>query len=518
MREVPDIVDWAESEAGFYLPETKRPIVLADHQKAILRHLFTPDSNGKYPYETILYSCPKKGGKTTLAAMVALWFSLFLEAPNEIYILANTLEQSIARSFDDLAGAIRLNPILRKRTNVRAKDIALDNGTTIQALSSDYAGAAGSRHGLTVWDELWAYTSEASQRLFDELTPVPTRKNSIRFIVTYAGFEGESTLLEGLHKRGMAGTPVPELAHIENGRGEPACRADGRTFCYWDHELKVHPGLTISPEEYRAQQRLDLRPGAFARLHDNLWASSISRFVEKEQWRACYDAELTALSTKGGRKAYFGLDASTSKDLTSLVGVVFNSELNRTEIVYVKVWRPKKDDRRKGKLTIDLNLVEDEILRLHQLGVVKEIILDPYQLHSMLLRLSSHGVKISEMPQNEQRVESDTALYDAIIGKTIKHFDDPVLNEHMQNAVAVERPRGIRISKSKTTKKIDCVIALSMAHFGAAEKQAPSWDSIKGLGYTGIKSRWSIGHKEPIGAPDWFRQGHEDVRPRSKWR
>jgi hypothetical protein len=104
--------------------------------------------------------------------------------------------------------AISLNPVLANRTTVRKKSILFDNGTIIEALPSDYAGAAGSRHGLTVWDELWAYTSENSRRLYDELTPIPTRKNSIRLIVTYAGFEGESTLLEELYERGQSGEPV----------------------------------------------------------------------------------------------------------------------------------------------------------------------------------------------------------------------------------------------------------------------------------------------------------------------
>ena len=42
----------------------------------------------------------------------------------------------------------------------------------------------------------WGFTqSEASIRLREELTRVPTRKNSIRFISTYAGFENEIQLL-----------------------------------------------------------------------------------------------------------------------------------------------------------------------------------------------------------------------------------------------------------------------------------------------------------------------------------
>jgi hypothetical protein len=80
----------------------------------------------------------------------------------------------------------------------------LANGTTITAISGDYAGAAGSNHGFVSHDELWGSTSEASIRLFEELTAVPTRKNSIRFISTYSGFEGESKLLWDLYKQAVS--------------------------------------------------------------------------------------------------------------------------------------------------------------------------------------------------------------------------------------------------------------------------------------------------------------------------
>ena len=204
----PDIVKWAISSVGFYLASTKRPIVLTPHQIDLLRHLFTLDKNGRFRYQNILWSAPKKSGKTTIAALITLWFALFIDPPNEIFICANDLEQSIARVFRDVAMAIRLIPELSDRTIVRKSSILFDHGTTIEALPSDYAGAAGSRHGLTVWDELWAYTSENSRRLYDELTPIPTRKNSIRLIVSYAGFIGESKLLEELIERGKSGRPV----------------------------------------------------------------------------------------------------------------------------------------------------------------------------------------------------------------------------------------------------------------------------------------------------------------------
>ena len=66
----------------------------------------------------------------------------------------------------------------------------------------------GGNPNFIVFDELWGYTSEGSRRLWDEMIPVPTRKVSARLTVTYAGFEGESELLEELYKRGLKGEQV----------------------------------------------------------------------------------------------------------------------------------------------------------------------------------------------------------------------------------------------------------------------------------------------------------------------
>ena len=49
--------------------------------------------------------------------------------------------------------------------------------------------------------ELWGFTEKAAKRFWAEMAPAPTRPNSLRFIETYAGFVGESELLEGLYER-----------------------------------------------------------------------------------------------------------------------------------------------------------------------------------------------------------------------------------------------------------------------------------------------------------------------------
>jgi phage terminase large subunit-like protein len=471
---IPDIVNWAQSSAGFYLTDTRQPIQLASHQAEILQHVLTPGEDGRLLYDTVVYSAPKKSGKTTIGALVGEYFGLFIEPPNEIYMVSNSLEQSQGRSYKALRRSIELNSSLNGRVDPQNKFIHFDNGTDVVALSSDYAGAAGSNHGLTVWDELWAYLTESSWRLWDELTPVPTKKISLRLVVTYAGFAKESKLLEGLYEKGQQGEVIPELAHIDNGEGQPACRANGRTFVYWDHELKPHPGLTISPDEYHDQQRADLRPLAYLRLHENRFTTNESAFITPDQWEACYDADLRALAPGDDRYLVLGADASTARDCTALVGVAYENDLQLVDVVYCRVWKPQPDFS--GKPTVDLDAtIKAEILRLKREYKVQACFYDPYQLHSIAMSLREEGVTMVEMPQTAARTAADQALYDAIIGRTIRHYGDPTLTEHMKNAVAVESPRGFRLAKEKTSLKIDAAVALSMAHHKARDFGIP-WD------------------------------------------
>jgi len=128
--------------------------------------------------------------------------------------LANDFDQAQGRVFQAILRIIEASPLLRgSMLNITASKIQFTStGATITAIASDYAGAAGSNPTISVFDELWAYTSERSMRLWDEMVPVPTRKISVRLTVTYAGFTGESKLLEDLYKRGIQGEQIaPDL-------------------------------------------------------------------------------------------------------------------------------------------------------------------------------------------------------------------------------------------------------------------------------------------------------------------
>jgi hypothetical protein len=162
--------------------------------------------------------------------------------------------------FRAIEGLLTHNPELDPGAEVLTKEIRLSNGTTITAIASEYAGAAGSNHGLTSWDELWGYTSEKARRLWEELTPVPTRKNSLRFITTYAGWENESALLWDLYRQGVDAEEHRDGQAVRLDPESPIYENPGaRLFVYWDHEPRM-PWQTGAYYESQRRRQLRTRP------------------------------------------------------------------------------------------------------------------------------------------------------------------------------------------------------------------------------------------------------------------
>jgi hypothetical protein len=64
-------------------------------------------------------------------------------------------------------------------------------------------------------------------------------------------------------------------------------------------------------------------------------------------------------------------------------------------------------------------------------------------------------------------------LYSLIKGKNIIAYPDSDIRTHVLNAVGIETPRGFRIAKEKTSKKIDLAVALAMACCAAFEAGKP---------------------------------------------
>src|SRR5262245_7065817 len=163
-------------------PETGGPFVLLDAERNFLDHAFKRDDSGKLVYPEQVFAAPKKSGKTAFSAMMMLTTTLVFGGKfAEGYCVANDQEQSVGRVFQAIRRIVEKSPLLRREANITQYRIEFPaTGASIVALASDYAGAAGANPTISCFDELWAFTSERSRRLWDEMVPSPARKVSCR--------------------------------------------------------------------------------------------------------------------------------------------------------------------------------------------------------------------------------------------------------------------------------------------------------------------------------------------------
>jgi hypothetical protein len=431
-------------------PETGKPFELYPPQERFLREAFTLGPDGRFLYPELVYSAPKKSGKTATAAMIALYVVVCLgRRYAEIYCVANDLEQAQGRVFQAISRIISASPLLRASTKITSNKIEfLSTGASISAIASDYAGAAGANPTLTIFDELWGYVSERSRRLFDEMVPVPTRKFSQRLTVTYAGFEGESELLENLYKRGLTGEEIA-----------PALYRGPGLLMRWSNET-VAPWQTAP---WLEQMRQQLRPSAYLRLIENRWVTSESPFVEMEWWDDCTDPALHPVVMNKALPIWVGVDASTKRDSTAIVACAWDPETRRARLVWHRVFQPSPEDPLDFEMTIEKSLLE-----LRSRFDVQAIRFDPYQLVAVAQRLQKSGLRMVEIPQTVSNLtESSSNLYELIKGRNLAVYYDAEMRVAVSRAVAVETSRGWKIAKEKTSYKIDVIVALAQAALGA---------------------------------------------------
>jgi phage terminase large subunit-like protein len=449
-------------------PETKKPFVLLDAERRFLEHAFTLDDAGRLLYPEQVYSCPKKSGKTTFAGIFTLTFLLLHGgAYPEGVCLANDQEQAQGRVFTMIRRIIECSLMLKaiaKITEYKITFPALD--VSITAIPSSAAGAAGGNQNIAVFDELWAVTSERSRRLWDEMVPPPTRRIGVRLTTTYAGFTGESTLLEELHRRGMA---QPEIG--------PDLRAGDGLLMFWSHT----PVAPWQDEKWLAEMRRTLRPSAYSRLVLNEFAAAESAFIDMSSWDACVQSDLTPVQNDKRIAVYIGVDASVKRDSTALVAITINRKTQAARLVQHRIFTPTPDNPINFEHTVEATLL-DWAKRYR----VKEVLFDPFQLIAVSQRLAKARIPVEEFAQSVPNLTAAVQnLLDMIQGRTISFYPDEQMRTAVSRAVIVESARGQRLDKTKQHFHIDVVVALSMAALAAVRGlQEPDYDAeLLGLAF-----------------------------------
>lgn len=534
------IVEWAEKNfyvasawEGKDLIQTGGLIVLAPHQKAILKAAFTRMEDGSFPFRLVVLSSIKKSGKTCLAAIVSRWIAEEQTRFGEIAITGNDQRQARERSYEQMMESIRLTPgfrnrgtegVLPERWMLQAsKMTCLSSGTKVEALSVDARGEAGANPDLTVWTELWGYEDPAAVKFFHEMTPPPTKPDSIRLIETYAGFDGESYLLRehfDLGKEGrqltagklaeMSGEPWDVWAEIHDPEELVPIwiNESAGMFMYWDSGLvarRMPWQQGKIGERYYVEEEKKLPAPQFHRLHLNEWVGGEGEFLPMNAWDRCYEPDLPILEPGDKTPAVLGVDAATTKDCFGVVLVTRHP--NRPKDPAIRACRKWDPAERGGRIDYDepeafiRTLLHGGCLRGHPQyepflkdpkdcnhttvayacrecceacgsGAIVpgyniiEVAYDAYQLESIMGRLYKEGVNAQPFSQQQERMIADSQFYDVIIQRRLAHNNSPALREHVLNCAAhqsKDEDTKLRIQKKSPDRKIDLAIASSMA-------------------------------------------------------
>jgi len=284
--------------------------------------------------------------------------------------------------------------------------------------------------------------------------PPPTRRIACRLTTTYAGFEGESLLLEELHKRGRQQPLIGDDLHGGDG-----------ILMFWSHS----PVAPWQDERWLAEMRRTLRPNAYQRLVLNEFASAESQFVDMSAWDQCVLPSLVPSSER--LPIYVGVDASVKRDSTALVAVTFDKKMVR--LVQHRVFTPAPGDPINFEQTVEATIID-----WRKKFVLRQVLFDPFQMASTAQRLTKAHVPIEEYPQTIPNLTAATSnLFDLVQSRGIALYPDATMRLAVSRAIIVESSRGWRLDKLKQHHKVDVVVALSMACLAAVRGQGkPGYD------------------------------------------
>jgi hypothetical protein len=438
----PDPAEFINRE--MVIPETGQPLILDHEQASVLRAMTERDANGDYLYSTLLYSAPKKSGKTTVGAGIALWQALRVP-DGQVYIIGNDQRQADNRMTEAIRYALMHNPRFVGRYRTVRNTIYLDNGTKIESIPVDPRGEAGMNPTGLFWTEAWGAIGTRPELLWTEAALSPTRTGqSFKFVESYAGYSGQSLILERLYQ-----------SIVKDGRPHPAAPelyTNQRSIAYWCTR-RYMPWQVENPEYYEQEAR-EKTPSEFARIHDNQWSASSEAFIPVEWWDACKpEHDLAPVPTR--QSIVLGVDAAVDSDYFAIVGVSVVG--GKFRVRYCRVWKPEKGGR------IDLSEPAAAILELSKTHNIECIAYDPMHMEYMAQTLGDN-LYWYKFNQGGPRLIADKYLYDAIREKQIEHDGSyPELREAIVNADKKPEDSKLRIIKRNANGHIDPLIALSMA-------------------------------------------------------
>ena len=130
---------------------------------------------------------------------------------------------------------------------------------------------------------------------------------------------------------------------------------------------------------------------------------------------------------------------------------------------------PAKDETLSLQATVEKTLLEWDVEYN-----IAEILYDPFQAVHLAQELSSEGLNMQEFQQTSPNLHKMCEGIQGLIkGRNLVFYEDEELRHHILNSKIKESPRGLKITKTTRSRRIDLTVALAMACVRGVEYLQP---------------------------------------------
>lgn len=431
-------------------------------------------STGKRRYTYVDVFVPRKNGKTTFAAIVALYCQLLDgEAGAEVYAAAVDAPQAKI-CFEASKELLRGSMFERLVRMYTSSIVYAKKASSYKALSKDSKNKDGLNPHCAVCDERHAWPTN---EIFEVIkTGIGARTQPLVFSISTAGNDTSLPYYSDIQvlKEVMLGIKEKDNHFIMLYMPDEDDQ--------WDNPLtwhKVNPnyGISLSAEymenEYKeAAMRGGTTLAAFCTKNLNMWVDAPTVWIPDDVVRDNNkDLDESLLL---GEECYVGIDLSSKTDLTC--ASFFFPKYNAFKCLYILPEQKviERDDRvdyrlwaEQGWVTVSPGRVIDEDWYMSRLlqeldkYKVKCIAYDPWGMWNMLQKFGRYQEVLMEYQQSIRYMSVPTKWFEsAMLKNELNLMGNPILRWNVKNIVIYIDPNGnIKLDKAKSRNKIDGVVA-----------------------------------------------------------
>jgi phage terminase large subunit-like protein len=308
-----------------FLPVTSgfhsgRRLVLREWQKDIIREIYATNGRGKRLVRTALVTLPRKNGKTTISAGLALAHLIGPEAEQrgQVFSAASDREQA-SIIFREMEAMILTVPEFSSRCSVQTFRKTITDtvtGSIYQALTSDSRKAHGLNVSFCVYDEL---AQSKDRELYDSLTTgTGARKEPLMVVISTQSADPNHIMSELVDyalkiKEGTL-PPDPSFYGCIYAAPDDCDPWDEATWYACNPALNDFRSLEEMQIFAEQAKKIPAKESVFRNLYLNQRVAAAAKWIASEDFQACV-GDMPDLSR---RECYAGLDLSSTQDLSAL--------------------------------------------------------------------------------------------------------------------------------------------------------------------------------------------------------